>query len=247
MKVCYLGSAGAGRAWQSRQLMPSVLVVEDTSRLAASLSRGLSEEGFAAEVVGTGAEALKRVARHTVDAMVLDLGLPDMDGIEVLSRARADGLVLPILVLTARDAVESRVRALEAGADDYLVKPFAFAELLARLRALLRRAAAPRWAPLACGDLRLDPSTAGAHVAGRQVALSPRERSLLEFLLRRQGEIVGRAEILREVFGYDFDPGTNVIDVHLAHLRRKLESSSVTLETVRGVGFRLRGRDAGHD
>jgi DNA-binding response OmpR family regulator len=178
--------------------------------------------------------------------MVLDLGLPDMDGIEVLSRARADGLVLPILVLTARDAVESRVRALEAGADDYLVKPFAFAELLARLRALLRRAASPRWAPLACADLRLDPGTAGAHVGGREVPLSPRERSLLEFLLRRQGEIVGRAEILREVFGYDFDPGTNVIDVHLAHLRRKIDSSTVKLETVRGVGFRLGVRHAGH-
>jgi DNA-binding response OmpR family regulator len=226
--------------------MTSLLVVEDTPRLAASLSRDLTEEGFATDIVGTGADALKRIARRDLDAMVLDLGLPDMDGIEVLSRARLDGLVLPILVLTARDAVESRVRALEAGADDYLVKPFAFAELLARLRALLRRAAAPRWAPLACADLRLDPSTAGAHVGPREIALSPRERSLLELLLRRQGDVVGRAEILREVFGYDFDPGTNVIDVHLAHLRRKIESSAVKLETVRGVGFRLGARDERH-
>jgi DNA-binding response OmpR family regulator len=147
-------------------------------------------------------------------------------------------------VLTARDSLESRVGALEAGADDYLTKPFAFQELLARARALLRRAAAPRWAPLACADLRLDPATTTAHIADQVVQLSPRERALLELLLRRQGEVVGRQEILLEAFGYDFDPGTNVIDVHVGHLRRKIQGSRAKLDTVRGAGFRMRAADA---
>ena len=218
--------------------MTKLLLVEDTPRLAESISRGLIEEGFDVEVLGGGTAAVDRLQRGDLDAMILDLGLPDLDGVEVLGRARTSGSVMPILVLTARDEIASRVAALDAGADDYLVKPFAFAELLARLRALLRRASAPRWAPLQCGDVRLDPE--GAHMGEQAVALSPRERGLLELLLRRQGEIVSRPEILREVFGYEFDPGTNVIDVHLAHLRRKLAGSKVKLETVRGTGFRMR-------
>jgi DNA-binding response OmpR family regulator len=217
-----------------------LLLIEDTERLAQSLVRGLSEEGFVVEHVALGADALARLASRDLDLVVLDLGLPDMDGLSVLHEARADGQLLPILVLTARDAVSSRVRALDAGADDYLVKPFAFAELVARLRALSRRAAAPRWAPLCCAELTLEPGEPAVFVAGQKVALSPRERALCELFVRRRGEAIERREILREVFGYDFDPGTNVVDVHVAHLRRKIAGSRVVLEAVRGVGYRLR-------
>jgi len=216
-----------------------VLLVEDTPALAASLGRGLAEEGFAVEHAARGADALDACARRPADVVVLDLGLPDLDGIAVLERLRAGGDVVPVLVLTARDAIEARVKALEAGADDYVVKPFSFEEVVARLRALARRAAAPRWAPLSAGDVVLTPGDPSARVAGAPVALSPRERALLEMLVRRRGEVLARPEILREVFGYEFDPGTNVVDVHVAHLRRKLRAASVRIETVRGFGYKL--------
>ncbi|MCB9737070.1 MAG: response regulator transcription factor [Deltaproteobacteria bacterium] len=217
----------------------TVLLVEDTRRLAATLSRGLAEEGYEVDAVESGEEGLARLESRLVEAVILDLGLPDLDGLEVLARARAAGHRVPVLVLTARDGLDDRVRALDLGADDYLVKPFAFAELLARLRALLRRAAAPRWTPLAAGDLALDPGEAAGRVAGEVVPLSPRERALLELFLSRPDEVLDRPTILREAFGYDFDPGTNVIDVHVAHLRRKLAASRARIETVRGVGYRL--------
>jgi DNA-binding response OmpR family regulator len=217
----------------------TVLLVEDTRRLAASIQRGLGEEGFEVTAVSLGAEALERLDSRQVEAVVLDLGLPDIDGLEVLTRARAAGHRVPILVLTARDAVSERVRALDAGADDYLVKPFAFAELIARLHALLRRAAAPRWTPLAVGDLTLDPGELKARIDGKEVALSPRERALLELFLSRPDEVLDRRTILHEAFAYDFDPGTNLIDVHVAHLRRKLAASRSEIETVRGVGYRF--------
>ena len=217
----------------------AIVLIEDHARLRASLGRGLSEAEFEVDSVATGQEALSRLARPDVDAVVLDLGLPDIDGMEVLSRSRAEGLLAPILVLTARDAVESRVEALDRGADDYLVKPFAFAELLARLRALLRRAAAPRWSPLAFGDLAVGADPRMVRAAGRDVALTPREHGLLAFLLRRRGDTASRREILREVFGDDFDPGTNLVEVHVAHLRRKLDGAAVRVETVRGAGYRL--------
>ncbi len=216
-----------------------VVLVEDTAQLAASIARGLSEDDFVVTAVSSAEAAERQLRASPGDVVILDLGLPDGDGMDLLRGLRRAGATVPVLVLTARDAVSARVAALEAGADDYVIKPFAFAELVARMRALLRRAAAPRWASLAWAGLRLDQNEADAVVAGKRVGLSPRERALLEYLLRRRGEIVNRREILATVFGYDFDPGTNLVDVHVAHLRRKLVHSGVAIDTVRGVGYRL--------
>ena len=224
-----------------------LLLVEDHRQLAASLSKGLREEGFTVDVESTGRGAVERLALRQTDAVILDLGLPDIDGLEVLSQTRREGIFVPVLVLTARDAVSSRVDALERGADDYLIKPFAFEELVARLHALLRRAVTPRWAPLTCGELTVDANEPVVFVAGDPVQLSPREHALLEFLMRRQGETLSRAEILAEVFGYHFDPGTNLVDVHIAHLRRKLGTATAVLETVRGKGYRLRAPSSSSD
>jgi DNA-binding response OmpR family regulator len=218
----------------------SVLLIEDNARLRASLVRGMEECGFVVEVEETGHGALQRLSRNDADAVILDLGLPDIDGLDVLVTARERGLLVPVLVLTARDAIESRVTALDRGADDYLVKPFAFEELIARLRALVRRAAAPRWAPLAFGELRIEPNSPLVQIGKRSVALSPREHALLHYLVRRGSDVSSRREIFSEVFGYEFDPGTNVIEVHIAHLRRKLGGARTRIETVRGAGYRLR-------
>jgi DNA-binding response OmpR family regulator len=215
-----------------------LLLIEDNARLAESLTTGLRDEGFLVDTVGTGAAALARTARDDLDVIVLDLGLPDLDGAQVLVRLRAAGSHCPILVLTARDALASRVAALDAGADDYVIKPFAFDELVARLRALARRATGPRWAPLISGAIALDDDL-GVRSGEQRIVLSPREHALLGYLLRRRGEVVARADVLREVFGYPKDPGTNVVDVHLAHLRRKLAGMPVTITTIRGAGFRL--------
>jgi DNA-binding response OmpR family regulator len=216
-----------------------ILLVEDHVRFARSLEQGLREESIEVVHALDGGQGLERVARGDLDLIVLDLGLPDLDGIDVLSELRRSAGHVPVLVLTARDSVESRVQALELGADDYLVKPFAFAELVARIRALSRRAAGPRWAPRIEGVLSFDDEN-GVHFAGQRVMLSPREHALLAYLLRRRGEVVPRCDILREVFGCVADPGTNALDVHLTHLRRKLSGAAVSLETVRGVGIRAR-------
>jgi DNA-binding response OmpR family regulator len=215
-----------------------ILLIEDNLHLATSIADGLSEDGYAVDVVGTAADGIDRGLRRDFDVMVLDLGLPDRDGLEVLRELRGARINVPVLVLTARDAVDARVMALDAGADDYLVKPFAFAELVARIGALSRRAAGPRWVPMTDVPITMRDDLA-VESGGRTVSLSPREYALFGCLLRRRGEVVARAEILRDAFGYEFDPGTNVIDVHLNHLRKKLVGFPVAIETVRGAGIRL--------
>lgn len=216
----------------------SILVVEDEARLAAALAAGLGAEGYEVEVAGTAAAALARVSARTVRALVLDLGLPDADGTTVIAAIRAAGRDVPILVLTARDALTARVGALDAGADDYLIKPFEFAELLARLRAVLRRAE-PATRILRIGDVEVRPGDPQVAAGDRSVTLSPRERALLELLMVRATQIVARRDILKHAFGYDFDPGTNIVEVHLGHLRRKLAGAQLRIETVRGFGYRL--------
>lgn len=222
-----------------------LLLVEDTRQLALSLAKGLREEGIDVRTAATGTAALREIATHPPELVILDLGLPDLDGMDVLTRVRADGFRAPILVLTARDAVDSRVAALDLGADDYVIKPFAFDELCARIRALVRRASAPPPPRLTCGDLTLEAGASEALLGTQRVHLSPTERALLECLLRRKERDVNRRDILLEVFGYEFDPGTNAIDVHVSHLRRKLASSTATIVTVRGVGYRVTAGGSG--
>ncbi len=215
-----------------------ILLVEDSLGLVESLTRGLGEAHFEVRHSANAAGAWTALDAGGVDALILDLGLPDLDGLKLLAQVRARGLALPILVLTARESVRTRVEALNAGADDYVVKPFAFEELLARVRSLLRRAAAPRWSSGGVGGLQL--REGHVLIEGREVQLSPREHGLLQVLLSRRDQTVTRKELLRDAFGYDFDPGTNVIDVHVSHLRTKISGSGVEIETVRGFGYRLR-------
>ena len=224
-----------------------ILVVEDDVRLARVLERGLREEGFVVESEVAGDAGLSRLRAGGFDLCILDVELPKMDGFVVLESARRAGIALPILMLTARDAVDDRVRGLELGADDYLPKPFAFAELLARLRALLRRNVPQQMGTLRARDLELDPAAHRVCRRGEPLALSQKQFAILEFLLRHPGQVVTRAMILGRVFGQAFDPGTNVIDVHVAQLRRKIDRAGEPslIEAVRGVGYRMGGDAAG--
>jgi two-component system OmpR family response regulator len=223
-----------------------LLVAEDEPKLAGLLRRGLTEEGHAADVARTGPDALSLATAVEYDAIVLDLMLPGLDGVEVCRRLRATGVWTPVLMLTARDAVEDRVAGLDAGADDYLPKPFSFAELLARLRALVRRGAVERPAVLEVGDLRLDPATRQAWRGTAEIALSGKEFALLETFMRRPGLVLSRETLLDHAWDAAYESRSNVVDVYVRYLRDKVDRpfGSDSLETVRGVGYRLR-RDGG--
>ena len=210
--------------------------------MAALLERGLREEGYAVDVATDGTDGLWLATEHDYDAIVLDAMLPGLDGFEVCRRAREAGRWAPVLLLTARDAVDDRVRGLDAGADDYLTKPFSFAELAARLRALIRRGRTERPTVLEVGDLRLDPATHRAWRGTTELTLSPKEMALLELLMRNVGEVVTRTQILDHVWDFAYDGTSNVVDQYIAYLRRKVDRpfGRADIETVRGVGYRLR-------
>jgi two-component system, OmpR family, response regulator MprA len=220
---------------------PRVLVVEDDTDIAGVLRRSLDKEGYDVRVAGDGEAALDQAGVFSPDAVVLDLGLPKLDGVEVCRRLRTDGDV-PILILTARDALEARVEGLDAGADDYLVKPFERDELLARMRALLRRRPPRGSASLVVGDLRLNPATREAYRGQRQLELTAREFELLEHLMRNERIVVSRQSLLDEVWGYHPFAETNTVDVFISNLRRKLEQGGEprVLHTIRGAGYVLR-------
>jgi two-component system OmpR family response regulator len=215
-----------------------ILIVEDEAKLAALLRRGLREEGLAADVAHTGDDAVWMARATQYDAIVLDVMLPGVDGFGVCRRLREAGTWAPVLMLTARDAVEDRVTGLDAGADDYLTKPFSFAELLARLRALARRSAVERPTILQVGDLRLDPATHRVWRGDAEVRLSAKEFVLLEAFMRRPGEVLSRFHLLEHCWDSGYENRSNVVDVHVRALRAKVGRES--LETVRGVGYRLR-------
>ena len=224
-----------------------ILVVEDEVKVARALERGLTAEGYGVSLAATGDEALEHTHARPFDAILLDLMLPGRDGFAVLREIRERGLTTPVLVLTARDAVEDRVRGLDTGADDYLVKPFALAELLARVRALLRRGPGEESLRLAVADLELDRLTREVARAGRPLQLTQREYELLEYLMRHAGDIVSRETLARDVWKETqrVTPLDNAIDVHMTRLRRKVDAHAEAklLHTVRGVGFALSEKD----
>jgi two-component system, OmpR family, response regulator len=218
-----------------------VLVVEDEKRLAAGLRTGLEAEGFAVDVALNGTKGLWMARESAYDAIVLDIMLPGTNGYRVCASLRAGGVWTPILMLTAKEGEWDEVEALDTGADDYLTKPFSYAVLVARLRALLRRGSGERPTVLEAGDLRLDPAARRAWRADVEVGLTAREMSLLEFLLRRKGEVVSKREILDHVWDEDFEGDPNIVEVYVRHLRNKLDRpfQREAIETVRGSGYRL--------
>ncbi len=221
-----------------------VLVVEDEDRMAGLIKRALREEGHAVDVAADGTEGLWLAGENAYGAIVLDVMLPGLDGIQLCRRLRAAGTWVPVLMLTARDSVGDRVRGLDAGADDYLVKPFSLRELAARLRALARRDDRSRPVQLTAGDITLDPATKRARRgAGTELSLSPKEFSLLEFFLRHPGDVLTRSQIIEAVWDFAYDGGSNVVDQYVNYLRRKIGRDAI--ETVRGMGYRLRATPGG--
>jgi two-component system, OmpR family, response regulator len=221
-----------------------ILIIEDDPDITQFVSQGLTEEGFEVEVASTGTEGLERAMEGVHDALVLDIMLPLMDGLEVLQRLRGRSIETPVLILSAKREVDDRVRGLKAGGDDYLVKPFAFAELLARIETLLRRArGAQEPLKLKVADLVLDLLSRKAYRGEDEIDLQTQEFGLLEYLMRNSGQVVTRTQILQRVWGYSFNPSTNIVDVHICRLREKIERQEKPklLRTVRGAGYMLVG------
>jgi two-component system OmpR family response regulator len=223
-----------------------ILVVEDDVRMAAAMRRGLQAEGIVADVATRGEDALWMAAATEFDVVVLDIMLPGINGFETCRRLRTSGMWAPIIMLTARDSVEDRVEGLDQGADDYLIKPFSLAELLARLRALARRGPVERPAVLEVGDLRLDPATQQAWRGETEIKLSAKEFALLETFMRRPGEVLSRYQLLEHAWDYDYENRSNVVEVYVRYVREKIDRpfGVKSLETVRGAGYRLR-KDGG--
>jgi len=223
-----------------------ILVVEDELKMAALIRRGLNEQGLTADVATTGEQAGLMAGALPYDAIVLDVMLPGIDGFETCRRLRRDGIWAPVLILTARGAVEDRVAGLDGGADDYLTKPFSFAELLARLRALVRRGESERPSVLKVGDLKLDPASRQVWRGESEIALSTKEHSVFEAFMSRPGHVLSRLQILEHAWAYDFEYRSNVVEVYIRYLRQKIDKpfGVESLETVRGAGYRLR-RDGG--
>jgi two-component system OmpR family response regulator len=218
------------------------LVVEDDPKLGPLLRRGLSERGGVADLAARGEDALWMARATSYDAIVLDVMLPGLDGFETCARLRAGGIWTPVLLLTARDAVEDRIHGLDSGADDYLIKPFSVAELRARLRAIVRRGPVERPAVLAVGDLRLDPATQRVWRGDVEIELSAKELALLELFMRKPGRVLSRYELLEQGWDMNYDNRSNVVTVHVNHLREKIDRpfGRDSIETVRGSGYRLR-------
>ncbi len=217
--------------------MTRILIAEDEARIASFLEKGLRSNGFSTMTVADGMVAAAVARDSDFDLLLLDLGLPGCDGLDVLEQIRRRGERLPVIVLTARDSVPDRVAGLERGADDYVTKPFSFEELLARVRVRLRDSGTADETVLGSGAVTLDLRTRRAAVAGRTVELTSREFALLEMFLRHRDQVLSRQQLLSHVWGYDFDPGSNVVDVYVRYLRKKLGND--TIETVRGMGYRL--------
>lgn len=220
-----------------------ILIVEDSSRIARFLEKGLREEGYTVEVASDGDSAYQRARDDGYDAAIVDVMLPGRSGIELVRDLRRTGISLPVLLLTARDRVDDKVAGLDAGADDYLTKPFDFSEVTARLRALLRRGASGAPAVLRAHGVELDPATREVRRDGTLVALTPREFALLEYLLRNAGRPLSRTMIMENIWGIRFDPGTNVVDVFINALRNKIDPERKLIGTVRGFGYILHGTE----
>ena len=221
-----------------------ILIVEDEENLAISLKMGLEKNGYAADYITDGEVAMHRMElfRNNYDIIILDLMLPKVNGFEICTKARSLGITVPILVLTARDSVDDKIAALDAGADDYMVKPFSFEELLARVRAILRRPDDTLPNKLKIGDILLDPSTRKVFLKNRDVFMTLKEFSILEYLMRHPNQVLNREQILDHIWDFNFDSFSNVIDVHIKNIRKKINDgqNKTTLETVRGVGYRLK-------